>query len=244
MSTNQALNILSSRSVMGMFWERIVQLRADQAALLNRLALNTTSDQASEDYAWLGQVPKMSEWIGKRQLAKLRGAKYTITNVHYETSMEILLKDLRRDKTPQIRARVNELADSAELHKYELLVDLMKNGEATACYDGQFFFDTDHVEGDSGTQSNDLALTAVDSAAPTQQEMANIIIDMLEAMYGFKDDRGRAMNRQARAFTLVTPVSYWGTALAAVNNNILGGASGTATSNPMSNMPRDHRRGV
>ena len=32
------------------------------------------------------------------------------------------------------------------------------NGEATVCYDGQYFFDTDHVEGDSGTQSNDLSV--------------------------------------------------------------------------------------
>ena len=237
MSINQPVNILSSRALMGMFWERISQLRADQASLLNRLALNTVSDQASEDYGWLGAVPKMSEWIGKRQAHKLRAAKYTITNIHYEATIEILLKDLRRDKTPQTRARINELADTTELHKYELLLSLMNGGAATLCYDGQFFYDTDHVEGDSGAQSNDLALTAVAGATPTQVEMASIIQSLLQAIYGFKDDRGRAMNRTARQFTLVVPNGYWGTALAAVNNNILGGASNQATSNPLQNLP-------
>ena len=237
MGTNQSTQILSSRAIQGMFWEEIGRLAADQANLTNRLSLEATSDQASEEYAWLGQVPKMSEWIGTRQLEKLRAANLIIKNVHFEASLNLAVKDLRRDKTPQIRTRISDLAESASQHMYELLVSLMNNGAATVCYDGDFFFDTDHDEGDSGNQSNDLALSATDAALPTQAEMAGLIIELLEALYGFKDDRGRAMNRTARSFVVVVPVTYWGTAQAAVSNQILGAASGASVSSPLQSMP-------
>ena len=237
MGLNRAPEILSSRAIQGMFWEEIGKLDADQSSLLNRIAFAAQSDQAAEQYGWLGQVPKMKEWIGERQLAKLAASDYTIKNKHFEASLNIAVKDLRRDKTGQIRSRIADLATSASMHMYELIIDLMKAGAATACYDGQFFYDTDHAEGESGTQDNDLALTTVSSATPTEVELAGIIKSMLAAIYGFKDDRGRAMNRTARQFVLVTPVSYWGTALAAVNNQIIGGAANSATSNPLKNLP-------
>lgn len=237
MSLNQPTGTLSSRAIQGMFWEEIGRLAADQNSLVNRVALMAPSDQASETYAWVGAVPKMGEWIGERQLAKLRVSDYSIKNVHYESSLVIPVKDLRRDKTPQLRARVGELAENVGMHMYELIVALTIAGAATVCYDGQFFYDTDHAEGDSGTQDNDLALTVVDSAAPTQVEMASIISTMLQAMYSYKDDRGRAINRNARQFVLMTPVRYWAVALAAVQNNIIGGTNGVATSNPLMNLP-------
>ena len=46
-------------------------------------------------------------------------------------------------------------------------------GESTVCFDGQYFFDTDHSEGDSGSQSNDITFDISDAgsggtaAAPT-----------------------------------------------------------------------------
>ena len=237
MTLNQSTGILSSRAIQGMFWEEISRLAADQASVVNQIGFMAQSDQASEQYAWLGHVPKLAEWIGARNLQKLRASDYSIKNKHFEAGITIPVPDMRRDKTPQLRARIGELAEAAEMHKHELITALMIAGAATACYDGQYFYDTDHSEGASGTQSNDLALTAVAAATPTQVEMATLITKMLEALYGFKDDQGRAMNRSARQFLLMVPVAYWGTALAAVNNNIIGGASNSATSNPLQNLP-------
>lgn len=236
MGLNKSQDILSSRVLIGMFWQAFHAMSADQNSLLNRIAFPASSENATEKYGWLGHVPKMTEWIGQRQVAKLLASDYEIKNKHFEASLEFLVKDLRRDKTGQIRARIGDLAKTANEHMYELVVALMNGGASTACYDGQYFYDTDHVEGDSGTQSNDLALTAVDSAIPTQVEMATIIKSMMEAMYSFKDEKGRAMNRDAKQFALVVPVTYWGTALAAVSENVLGGASGAALSNPLGTM--------
>lgn len=236
MGLNKSQDILSSRVVIGMFWQAFHALAADQTSLLNRIAFPSPSENATEKYAWLGQVPKMKEWIGQRQVAKLTASDYEIKNKLFEASIEFLIPDLRRDKTNQIRARIGDLASTASEHMYELVVGLMNAGAATLCYDGQYFYDTDHAEGESGTQSNDLALTAVDSAIPTQLEMAKIIKSMVEAMYSFKDDRGRAMNRGAKQFVLVTPTTYWGTAMAAVSESIIEGAAGAAVSNPLGNM--------
>lgn len=236
MGLNKSQDILSSRVVIGMFWQAFHALVADQTSLLNRIAFNATSENATEKYGWLGQVPKMREWIGQRQVAKLLASDYEIKNKHFESTIALLVSDLRRDKTNQIRARIGDLAKTAGEHMYELVVALMNGGAATACYDGQFFYDTDHEEGESGVQSNDLALTAVDSAIPTQLEMAKIIKSMMEAMYSFKDEQGRSINRGAKQFVLVTPTTYWGTAMAAVSESIIEGAAGAAVSNPLGNM--------
>jgi phage major head subunit gpT-like protein len=48
---------------------------------------------------------------------------------------------------------VAALAQEARKHPEKLLADLMSAGFTTACYDGQYFFDTDHPVG-SATASN------------------------------------------------------------------------------------------
>ncbi|MFK5283404.1 Mu-like prophage major head subunit gpT family protein, partial [Lacticaseibacillus paracasei] len=79
----------------------------------------------------------------------------SITNKHYENTLEVALRDLRRDKTGQIQARIQDFADRQLTHWASLLSTLIINAPSTVCYDGQFYFDTDHSEGSSGTQSND-----------------------------------------------------------------------------------------
>ena len=65
---------------------------------------------------------------------------------------------MRRDKTGQIDIRIREQVQRAQAHWAKLLSDLIIAAESTVCYDGQYFFDTDHSEGDSGTQDNDLSI--------------------------------------------------------------------------------------
>ena len=48
---------------------------------------------------------------------------------------------------------IAELGRTAAVHPDELVFELLGNGFSTVCYDGQYFFDTDHPVGDS-TVSN------------------------------------------------------------------------------------------
>lgn len=180
------------------------------------VAMRMTSDQASEDYAWLGTAPALREFIGGRTPAELRENSFTISNKDYEGSLEIQSKDMRRDKLGMIGIRVNQLADRANDHPAKLLSTLIMNGEATACYDGQYFFDTDHDEGESGSQSNDISVDVATPADPTSDEMGDAIMDGIQAMYGLKDDRGEPMNQSATDFTVMVPTGLMKAALKAV----------------------------
>lgn len=216
-------SLLSSRAIMGMYFAR---LESDRSGLwLPGVSNLFSSDQASETYNFLGQSPAMREWIGGRQAKGFTGQGVTIINKHYEATLEIAVRDARRDKTPQIQARVAEFADRGVTHWGSLLSDLIIAGESTACYDGQFFFDTDHSEGDSGSQSNDLAITlsglpvvtAGTAAAPSMESMQQCILRAISAVLSFKDDRGEPMNEGASEFVVMVPASLYPAALAAVS---------------------------
>jgi phage major head subunit gpT-like protein len=164
-------------------------------------------------------------WVGGRQAKGFSGDGITIVNTHYEATIEVAKKDARRDKTPQIQARIAEFYDRAASHWTSLLSTLLLNAPSTACYDGQYFFDTDHSEGDSGTQDNDITvdISALPAAvhgvvtAPSVEEMQQSILKGIAQILSFKDDRGEPMNENARRFMVVVPTSLYLTAVAAVS---------------------------
>ncbi len=216
-------SLLSSNAIMGMYFAR---LEADPGmAWINGVSNLFTSDQASEEYKFLGQSPAMREWVGGRQAKGFSGNGLTIVNKHYEATIEISKRDRRRDKTPQIEARVQEFADRAQTHWASLLSTLLINGPSTVCYDGQYYFDTDHSEGKSGTQDNDIQvdISALPAAvhgsvtAPSVEEMQQAILKGIAQILSFKDDQGEPMNENARAFTVVVPVGLYLVAVAAVS---------------------------
>jgi phage major head subunit gpT-like protein len=216
-------SILSSRAIMGMYFAR---LETDPGSgWIDQCANLFNSDQASETYNFLGQSPAMREWVSGRHAKGFSGQGLTIVNKHYEATIEIQRKDARRDKTSQIQARVAEFADRATTHWASLLSSLMLNGASSVCYDGQYFFDTDHSEGDSGTQSNSISvdISALPAAvhgsitAPSVEEMQQAILAGVAQMLSFKDDRGEPMNENARRFCVCVPVGLYLVAAAAVS---------------------------
>ena len=216
-------SLLSSRAIMGMYFAR--QETDSGMAMIDGISNLFSSDQASETYNFLGQSPAMREWVGGRQAKGFSGQGLTIVNTHYEATIEIAKKDARRDKTPQIQARIAEFYDRATTHWASLLSTLLLNAPSTTCYDGQFFFDTDHSEGSSGTQDNDITvdISALPCSvhgvvtAPSMEEMQQSILKGIAQILSFKDDQGEPMNENARAFVVIVPVSLYLTALSAVS---------------------------
>jgi hypothetical protein len=148
---------LSSRAIIGRFYETLAL--AQKSPLLAAIAgAPFPSDQAEEEYAWLGMAPAMREWISGRHAKSFRQSDFTIKNKKYEGTLRIELDDIRRDKTGQIMVRIGEQVDRANAHWARLLSSLIVAGESAYCYDGQLSFDTDHAEGASGSQSNDLSV--------------------------------------------------------------------------------------
>lgn len=219
-----AYALLTSRAIIG---DIMMRLNAPAGAWVNRLAMRISSNQATENYAWLGQVPTMREWIGGRNPKGLREQTFAITNKDYEATLEILTKELRRDMSGQIQIRIGELARRVLSHPASLMTTLMLNGPSTACYDGQFFFDTDHSEGDSGSQSNDLSIdisalpvgnNSNPSAptAPSPEEFGECVLQAIQAILGFKDDQGEPMNEGASSFEVHVPTALMSRAISAL----------------------------
>lgn len=215
--------LLSSRAIMGMYFAR---LEANPGvAWINACSNYFRSDQASETYNFLGQSPAMREWLASRQAKGFSGQGVTILNKHYEATIEVQKKDVRRDKTGQILVRMQEFADRTVTHWASLLSTLMINAESTVCYDGQFFFDTDHSEGSSGTQSNDISvdISALPAAVhgsvtdPSVEEMQQAILAGIAQILSIKDDRGEPMNENAREFCVCVPVGLYMKAIAATS---------------------------
>lgn len=221
------MELVTSRAVIGRFFRT---LESDiGSSWIGGLSMEFQSDQSSETYPWLGQVPAMREWLGGRHAKGLIENGIVIANKHYEATLEVAVKDLRRDKTGQLNVRIDEFAARANTHWASLLSTLTVNGESVVCYDGQFFFDTDHAEGESGTQSNDLAIdistlpTASHGSVtqPSVGEMALSILTAIQALQGFKDERGEPMNELARKFLVMVPTSLFGVAVAATTLNMV-----------------------
>jgi len=222
---------LSSRAVTGMYFEALAAQNG--AAWINALSNYFTSDQSTEAYRWLGMPPALREWIGGRNAKGFTTNGIDIANKHFESTIDIALRDLRRDKTGQLRARMSELAERGNTHFASLLSTLIVNGASTVCYDGQYFFDTDHAEGSSGTQSNkiDVDISALPASvhgtatAPSPEEMQQAILAAITQMYTFKDDQGEPLNETAAQFLVLVPVGLSAATMAALSMVRQAGAS-------------------
>lgn len=228
---------LSSRTVTGMYFEALAANPG--AAWVNAVSNYFQSDQTVESYKWLGMPPALREWLGGRNAKGFTANGIDIANKHFESTIEIALRDLRLDKSGQVRARIGELAERGGTHFASLLSTLMVNGASTVCYDGQYFFDTDHSEGSSGTQSNkiDVDISALPAAvhgsvtAPSPEEMQQAMLAGITQMYGFKDDVGEPLNENAASFMVVVPVGLSQAALSALSMVRAAGASTFAVEN-------------
>lgn len=119
----------------------------------NRVATLVPSTAKEEKYGWLGQWPKLREWIGDRHVKSLALHDYAIKNKKFEASIGVPRDDIDDDSYGVLTPLFAEMGYAASVHPDELVFATLAAGLATACYDGQYFFDTDHPVG-SGTVSN------------------------------------------------------------------------------------------
>lgn len=195
--------VITARAVMGMFYERLMQNTG--GSWIEPIATPImNSDQDSEQYGWLGMVPQLSVKGGQKSFDQLRSVDWTVNNVEYQGGLAIPKKHILYDKTGQVMIRVNELADRYLSHWVSLIAPLIINGESAVCYDGEYFFDTDHEEGDSGSQSNDIGASASTPTAPTPDEFITAVMAAIEQMLGFKDDKGEYVNEDMNDFLILT----------------------------------------
>jgi len=233
------MELITSRAVVGAMKQALAA--GSPPNWVGAIANTFTSDQASETYPWLNATPAMREWIGGRNAKGFKENSLTIANKHFEDTITVQKSDLRRDKFGMIKIRIGELVRRAMVHPGTLLSTLIINGESALCYDGQYFFDTDHTEGDSGTQSNSIsvdisALPAINhgtTTAPSVEELQLAIGQAIQTIVTFKDDAGEPMNEDASGFLVMVPPTYMQAGMQAVATPGQVAASQTALSELM-----------
>lgn len=118
-----------------------------------KIATKVPSTTLENDYSWLGHFPGLREWVGDRQVKNMTMYDYSLKNKDFEATVEVPRNRISDDQYGVFTPMMESMGDSAARHPDELLFALILLGASTLCYDGQFFFDTDHPVG-AGTVSN------------------------------------------------------------------------------------------
>lgn len=118
------------------------------------LTMSVNSMTREEEYGWLGTFPGLREWVGERVLRGIEAHDYSVKNKKFESSIEVERDDIEDDNLGLYSPMFMEMGRAAAAHPCELVFELLKEGFRTVCYDGQYFFDTDHPDGKGGSLSN------------------------------------------------------------------------------------------
>lgn len=123
-----------------------------------RFTMTVPSTTKSNEYGWLGSTTRFREWIGDRVIQALKSHGFTITNKKFENTVGVDRDDIEDDNLGIYSIRFQQLGRDSATHPGELVFKLLKDSFTTKCYDGQYFFDTDHpvlnADGSESSVSN------------------------------------------------------------------------------------------
>ncbi|WP_297892985.1 Mu-like prophage major head subunit gpT family protein [uncultured Desulfovibrio sp.] len=126
-------------------FSKIFEDAKSKAPSLWQLAATLVPSTAkSTTYGWLGQYPKLREWVGVRVVQSMQEHGYSIVNKLYEATVGVARTDVEDDNLGIYTPLLAEMGYAAATHPDELAFSLLGKGTSTLCFDGQYFFDTDH----------------------------------------------------------------------------------------------------
>ena len=159
------------------------------ASQWQKIAMKVPSTTGQNDYAWLSKFPKMKKWVGDKNVKALEAAKYTIVNDDWEATVEVDRNDIDDDNLGIYGPQAQMAGESAKQLPDEIVADLVNNGFVAKGFDGQYFFDTDHLVmgasvSNKGTKALAISTLALAMASYGAYRMA---------MKKFKDEEGRPL---------------------------------------------------
>ena len=124
----------------------------------DRIATTIRATQMEQKYGWLGKIPNVREWIGQRAIQNLMQHDYSIKEKPFELTIGVDKDHIETDNLGIYNPLFTEMGMSVGSKKNTLAFELLMAGFSTNCYDGQYFFDTDHpvldAEGNTTTVAN------------------------------------------------------------------------------------------
>jgi len=166
-----------------------------------KIAMLVPSTSKTNDYKWLGNWPKLREWVGERNIKSLEAFAYTITNKKFESTIAIDVDDLDDDNVGILEPQARESGRAAAQWPDDLIAALINGGFTQTCFDGQNFFDTDHPVGDGVYSNKGTGVLSAATLAASQSGYG----DGRQAMMAVTDDEGNLLN--IRPNLLVVPAA-------------------------------------
>jgi len=159
-------------------------------SIMDGLIANVTSDSDQETYPWLAYSPGVREMSGSRVKRTVPELSWVIKNKKWENTVAINYETRKFAKLNQVQALLGNLGSKARAYPDKLVSTLIGAGGATACYDTQYFFDSDHSDPSAAyttAQTNLLTYAAATGTTWTDVEAANAIIFAKGKLMSFLD---------------------------------------------------------
>lgn len=131
-----------------------------------RIISRVPSTQKEQKYGWLGKLPDVREWVGPRVVQNIAEHDYAIKEKPWELTVGVDRDDIETDNLGHYSLLFEQIGESTISKPERLVWDLLKAGFTTACYDGQYFFDTDHPVLDEDGEPQSVANTDGGAGTP------------------------------------------------------------------------------
>lgn len=126
------------------FKKNFEDAKSEAPSQYQKIATVIKSTTKSNTYGWLGKFPTLRKWIGDRVIESMKAHSYQIVNEDFEATVGVDRNDIEDDELGIYAPLFAEMGRSAGVHPDELCFGLLGAGFTSPCYDGQYFFDTDH----------------------------------------------------------------------------------------------------
>lgn len=110
----------------------------------NRVAMDVPSGDSEEQYPFLKDIPGLREWLGDRVVHDLAIGGYKLVNQDFEDTVGVDTNLINDDKYGTLAPRMRMMGDALAAFPNIKVYAALAAGFTTPCFDGQYFFDTDH----------------------------------------------------------------------------------------------------
>lgn len=131
-----------------------------------KIATVVPASTKEQKYGWLGKIPDVREWIGPRAVQNLMQHDYSIKEKALELTLAVDRDDIETDNLGIYKPLFTAMGESTGSKFGAMVYAQLASGFTTNCYDGQFFFDTDHPVLDAAGATINVANTDGGAGTP------------------------------------------------------------------------------
>lgn len=165
-------------------------------------AMEVPSASRSTLHAWLADQSAVKEWLGKRKLQSMGTRHWEVVNRSWELSYQFDVNAIRDDLSGLVASALMKARGNAAKwarHEDILCASVLEAGTSALCFDGQYFFDTDHP-----TDLEAITSGTFDNTISGAFNHANLYV-ALKRIMGFKNPDGSPMVPPGAKLKLMTP---------------------------------------